>query len=201
MRDNLKELVRLLETLSDRQVEMVAGYAAFLQWQEREKNARAEAETAQAIWAFDFVENFKEASGYASGDEAGMEIRVGRAVCGGEEKPAVFAHPPLRGDAVVQYLVPVPAGVESVRLRFAVGIRDGSQIAEDNLVSFRVLVNNGRVWGTQTNALRWEEHEIPLPLTPGDIGRVSFVTESLVDHQWNWAVWGSPLLVGYSAPR
>jgi hypothetical protein len=194
---NLDRLIKRLKELDDERLRKVAEYVDFLCWQDAEGECRPGG--AEVVWTFDLVEHFGDASAHASGDPSGMEVHIGRATCGGEERPALFAHPPLRGDALVEYLVPVPADVGSVSLRLAVGIRDGAQIAEDNLVGFKVLVNNGRVWGTQTNALRWEEHEIPLPLVPGDIGRVSLATEALVDHRWSWAVWGGAVIVGYSA--
>ncbi|MDM8529797.1 hypothetical protein QUF63_01400 [Anaerolineales bacterium HSG25] len=53
-----------------------------------------------------------------------------------------------------------------------------------------------RVWGNQTNVCQWQAVQIPLDLSAGDVSRIEFATESLGDHQWTWAVWGQPELVG-----
>jgi hypothetical protein len=102
----------------------------------------------------------------------------------------------LVGQAVIEYHVPAPHQVSHLRLRLAFGIRDGAEIAADNLVAFSVRVNGLRVWGKQSNAQTWQEADIPLTVTSGDILRVEFRTEVLGHHQWTWAVWGAPELVG-----
>ena len=42
----------------------------------------------------------------------------------------------------------------------------------------------------------WKDHEIDMPTLPGDVARVQLVTDGLGNHQWAWAVWGEPRLVG-----
>ena len=115
---------------------------------------------------------------------------------GGEIRPALWAHPPLVGQTVIEYHAPVPQGVSQVQLRLAIGIRDGAEIAPDNLVAFGVKVNGLRVWGQQSNAQTWQEAKIPLDLVSGDVARIEFTTEALGSHQWTWAVWGEPELEG-----
>ena len=132
----------------------------------------------------------------ATGDPAGMDVKMASASVGGENKPVLWAHPPVSGKAVIEFYVPVPQPVQNLRLRFAVGIRDGSEIAADNLVAFGVKMNGVRMWGTQTNRLSWQHVEIPLNIIPGDIVRFEFTTETLGSHEWTWAVWGSPELTG-----
>jgi hypothetical protein len=118
------------------------------------------------------------------------------ATVGGETRAALWAHPPVVGQAVIEYHVPVPQQVREVRLRVAIGIRDGAKIAPDNLVAFSVRVNGLRVWGQQSNAQSWQAVEIPLNLLSGDMARIEFATEALGSHQWTWAVWGAPELSG-----
>jgi hypothetical protein len=188
---HLNQLSQQIEHLSAENQAKVADYVAFLQWQE----AQAQAATVQA-WSFSFVEAFKEAAIYASQDAAGMDVKLAPAVVGGETRPALWAHPPLVGQAVIEYHVPVLSQVGEVRLRLAIGIRDGAEIAPDNLVAFSVRVNGLRVWGRQSNTQTWQEAEIPLELIAGDMVRVEFATEVLNSHQWTWAVWGEPELRG-----
>jgi hypothetical protein len=115
---------------------------------------------------------------------------------GGESRPALWAHPPVTGQAIIEFHVPVPQQVSDIQLTLAIGIRDGSQIAKNNLVAFGVKVNGLRVWGQQTNEQRWIKAGIPLDLVAGDIVRVEFTTEALGSHEWTWAVWGGPELTG-----
>ena len=125
-----------------------------------------------------------------------MDIKMAPATVGGQSRPALWAHPPLVGQAVIEYHVPIPQQVKGVQLRLAIGIRDGAKIAPDNLVAFGVRVNGLRVWGQQTNAQSWQEIQVPLNVLTGDMARIEFTTETLGSHQWTWAVWGTPELVG-----
>jgi hypothetical protein len=189
-------LIQQIEQLSAESQARLADYIAFLLWQE----AQAQAAETQG-WSFSFIEAFKEAAVYASRAAAGLDVTMAPATVGGETRPALWAHPPVVGQAVIEYHVPVPQQVREVRLRLAIGIRDGAKIAPDNLVAFSVRVNGLRVWGQQSNAQSWQAVEIPLNLLSGDMARIEFATEALGSHQWTWAVWGSPELVGQLVHR
>lgn len=184
-------LIQQIEQLSAENQARLAEYIAFLQWQE----AQTQAAEAQG-WSFSFIEAFKGAAVYASREAAGLDVSMAPATVGGESRPALWAHPPVVGQAVIEYHVPVPQQVREVRLRLAIGIRDGAKIAPDNLVAFSVRVNGLRVWGQQSNAQSWQAVEIPLNLLSGDMARIEFATEALGSHQWTWAVWGAPELSG-----
>lgn len=180
-----------IEKLSAENQALVSRYVEFLQWQEAQSQAGALQQ-----WSFSFVEAFKDAAVFATDKPAGMDVTLAAATVGGESRPALWAHPPLIGQTVIEFHVPVPQQVRNFRLRLAVGIRDGAEIAEDNLVAFGVKLNGLRVWGKQTNAQTWQPADIPLKLAAGDIARLQFTTEALGSHQWTWAVWGNPELVG-----
>lgn len=184
-------LIQQIEQLSAESQARLADYVAFLQWQEAQTQA---AETQD--WSFSFIEAFKEAAVYASREAAGLDVSLAPATVGGETRPALWAHPPVVGQAVIEYHVPVPQHVREVRLRLAIGIRDGAKITPDNLVAFSVRVNGLRVWGQQSNTQSWQAVEIPLNLLSGDMARIEFTTEALGNHQWTWAVWGAPELRG-----
>jgi hypothetical protein len=189
-------LIQQIEQLSAESQAKVAEYVAFLQWHEAQQQA-----AAVEGWSFSFIEAFKAAAVSASREAGGMDVKMAPATVGGETQPALWAHPPVVGQAVIEYHVPVPQQVREVRLRLAIGIRDGARIAPDNLVAFSVRVNGLRVWGQQSNAQSWQAVEIPLKLLSGDIARVEFATEALGSHQWTWAVWGNPELVGQLIPK
>lgn len=193
--DDLATLIKQIEQLSPESRAVLAKYIEFLQW----KESQGQVPEAQG-WSFSFIEAFREASVYATEEPAGMDVRMAPASVGNRSRPALWAHPPVAGQAVIEYHVPVPQQVSDIRLNLAVGIRDGAKIAESNLVAFGLRVNGVRVWGRQTNELQWQDVEIPLDLMAGDIVRIEFATEALGSHEWTWAVWGNPELTGKLTP-
>jgi hypothetical protein len=189
---NIEEIANELESLSPAALEELAHFIEYLRW----KEGPASGDAAGQPWGFDFVEHFRQAAVSAEPDPAGMEIQVGEALCGGEQRMALWEHPPVQGSAVVEYQVPVPADVRNLCLSFATGIRDGSELAPGNVVAFRVFVNDWKIWSDTQNVRKWKEHELAMPTLPGDIARVRFVTDGLGNHRWAWAAWAEPRLVG-----
>ncbi len=190
-----------LTTLSPADLERVADYIAFLRWR-AELRDRAGRELAGRPWRFNFLEHFAEADVRAvasrpgsSRDVAGMEVKIGEASVNGERKPALWQHPPISGEALAEFHVPIPAGLRDLRLRFSIGIRDGAQ-GEEQLVAFRVKADGWQVWSRAAYPRTWEPFEIALPFRAGNILRLAFATDGLGEHQWAWAVWGEPELVG-----
>lgn len=189
--NHLPKLIEQIEQLSAESQAKLADYVAFLKWQETQAQV-----TATRGWSFSFIEAYQGATIKASHDTTGMDVKMALATVHGQTRPALWAHPPLVGQAIIEYHVPIPQQVSDIRLRLAIGIRDGAEISEDNLVAFSVRLNGMRVWGRQSNALVWQEAEIPLDMVVGDIARFEFATEALGSHQWTWAVWGAPELTG-----
>ena len=187
-----EEIVNELDLLTAESLVELAHFIDYLKW----KQGPGPAETGGKPWAFDFVEHFRRATVTADQDPAGMEVQVIEAACDGDSRMALWQHPPVQGSAIVEYQVPVPAEVTSLRLHFFTGIRDGSRLAEGNVVAFRIFVNDWRIWSDTQHVRKWKEHEIIMPTLPGDVARVQFATDGLGNHQWAWAVWGEPRLVG-----
>jgi hypothetical protein len=188
---NLTLLISKIQELSPEGQDNLAYYVEFLLWQESERRA-----SHTQGWSFSFIESFNQATVAATDKPDGMEVAMALASVGAEARPALWAHPPLSGQTTIEYYVPVPKKVRNIRLRVAVGIRDGAQISDTDLVAFSIKINGLRVWGVQTNRQEWQVAEIPLSINSGDMVRVMFNTESLGSHQYNWAVWGDPQLVG-----
>ncbi|NIV28319.1 MAG: hypothetical protein GWN58_02035, partial [Anaerolineae bacterium] len=65
-----------------------------------------------------------------------------------------------------------------------------------NVVAFRIFVNDWKIWSDIQHARNWKDHEVVMPDLSGDVARIQFVTDGLGNHQWAWAVWGEPKLVG-----
>jgi hypothetical protein len=86
--------------------------------------------------------------------------------------------------------------VQNLWLRFGTGIRDGSHLAEGNVVAFRIFVNDWKVWSDTQHAQKWKSREIRMPTLHGDVARIQFVTDGLGNHEWAWAAWAQPHLVG-----
>ena len=198
MDDILSEIQRELAGLSEGDRAQVRDYVAFLRWR-AEHGKRVVAPAGVRTWQFNFLEHFTSADVRASQERAGIETQIAEAAVGGEQRPALWEHPPVRGEAVVEYHVPVPAGLRDLRLRTAIGIRDGAKPKKDRLVAFRVRVDGWQIWSRAVWPARWEQIEIALPLQAGDVMRLAFATDGLGDHQWAWAVWGEPMLVGLEA--
>ena len=183
----LDEIITLVRELTPAQRDQVRAFIATL---------RADASAPPSGWRFDFLEHFAEAASSSSREPGGMEIKVGEAICAGVSRPALWEHPPVRGAASVGYLVPIPTGVRQVALKFAIGLRDGSELPRERMVAFRVIVNGWKLWSAVKNSRAWEEHTIQMPQLGSNVARIEFVTDGLGDNRWNWAVWAEPRLEG-----
>jgi hypothetical protein len=188
----LEEIIAELDSLTDEHLAELARFLEYLKW----KQGSVATAGGGRPWVYDFVEHFRHATVMAEPEETGMDVQIGEAACDGDWRMALWQHPPVRGSSIVEYQVPVPTDVRDLRLRFATGIRDGSQLAAGNVVAFRVFVNDWRIWSDTHHLRRWKQHEVAMPSLAGDIMRVQFVTDGLGNHQWAWAVWGEPRLVG-----
>jgi hypothetical protein len=172
---------------------LVREFLAFLKW--RQDSLHKSKDAGQRAWRHGFLEHFAQADVRATKEPAGMELKAAVAAVGGESRPALWQHPPVNGEALAEFHVPVPAGLRNLRLRFATGIRDGSQGAEQ-LVAFRIRVDGWQVWSHAGWPVRWEPAELELPFHAGNILRLAFATDGLGSHRWAWAAWAEPELVG-----
>ena len=188
----LEEIVGRLESLDQESLTELWRFIDYLKWKQRPGPAQAPGQP----WSYDFVEHFRQALVTADMDSAGMEVQIGEAPCDADLRMALWQHPPVQGSAIVEYQVPIPAGVSNLRLHFATGIRDGSHLAEGNVVAFRVFANDWKIWSDTQHTRKWLDHQVAMPTLPGDIARIQFVTDGLGNHQWAWAAWGEPRLVG-----
>lgn len=196
---SLETILRDFASLPPSDQERVAEYIAFLHWRAGRHNPVEGTETGRP-WRFNFLEHFAEADVRAvvshSGrreDSGGMEVKIGEASVGGQYRPALWQHPPVSGESLVEFHVPIPASVEDLRLRFSIGIRDGAQGTEQ-LVAFRIKVDGWQVWSRAAYPRTWQPFEIALSFQAGNILRLAFATDGLGEHQWAWAVWGEPVL-------
>ncbi len=181
----LDQVVALLRDLSPSNLDRVREFIESL----HNEPARA------SLWGFDFIANFHEAT------HTGLQVQVENATCEGVTRSALWEHPPASGSANVSYLVPIPARVNQLKLKFSIGIRDGSELPKDRFIAFRVMVNGWKLWSTLKNSHAWQEHMIAMPHLSSDIARIEFVTDGMGDNRWNWAVWAEPRLEGESGVR
>lgn len=201
-KDTVNAILRRISDLNDQSLTQLSQYISYLKWQEELWNSLLEDETAAVgerslTWQFDFLEAFPAARIASTRSAEMMEVKVEPAHCGMVQQNALWEHPPVVGAAVVEYTLAVPAAVDSLRLRFAVGIRDGALMQGDNQCAFRIYVNGARLWNTIKQSTSWERFTIDLPSLAGMEVVVQFMTDALGDNRWNWAVWGEPLLLGY----
>jgi hypothetical protein len=189
-----EDILSDLAALAPADLAQVRDYVAFLRWRS-EAASQGIAETTMRPWRFSLLEAFGGAGVRANRDPAGMEVKIAEAIVGGDRRPALWQHPPVDGESLIEFHVPVPTGLNNLRLRTAMGIRAGAQ-AGDRLVAFRVRVDGRQVWSRAAWPAAWKPVEIALPFHAGDVLRLALVTDALGDHQWAWAVWGEPELAG-----
>jgi hypothetical protein len=204
-KESIDAIVRRISDLNNRSLTQLSQFISYLKWQEELWNSLLEDETAphpnQALlWQYDFLEAFPAARQAGTRTPKGMEIKVDMATCGMVQQMALWQHPPVIGSAVCEYTVHVPAEVDSLRMRFGVGIRDGALMEGDNWCAFRIYVNGARIWSTTKQTNHWERYQIDLPSLSGQDVIVQFMTDGLGDARWNWAVWAEPILLAYG-PR
>lgn len=189
---DLEQIVDELELLTPESLAELASFVEYLRWKQSPGTAVAVGKT----WQYDFVEHYGRATVSAERSSAGMDVQVGEAICGGDTRMALWQHPPIEGSSIVEFQVPIPAEVQDLRFEVHTGIRDGSLLAEGNIVAFRVFVNDWKIWSDTQHARQWRERTIAMPALPGDVARVRLETDGLGNHRWAWAAWGQPRLVG-----
>lgn len=194
MNKQTQALIELTRSMDEAALAKLTDYARFLLWQ-RDQVAVPSIPSAQ-VWQVSLIDQFKQARVSASGNANGMDVSLGIAVAGSESRASILAHPPVLGEAIVSYTQALPLDVTSPHLRFSVAIRDGAQMAADNLVAFRVRMNGWRVWSTHTNVQQWQTFDVPLPIDPGSVISLELCTEAIGEHRFTWAVWGEPVILG-----
>jgi hypothetical protein len=213
--DLYESIVRRIADLSEESLQQLSQTIAFLKWQEEqwrewddddlrfdlgedEEDFQALPVGRRSRWVYDLIEQFEQATVTATQSAQGMEVRVAAASCEREQRLSIWQHPPTAGASVVQYQLDVPADVARLRFRAKAGIRNGSLIAEspDNYVAFRLYVNGVRLWSAAKNSTTWDDVSVDLPTLAGQPITLQLVTDGLGDARWNWAVWGTPLLIG-----
>lgn len=194
-------IVRRISDLNDQSLTQLSQYISYLKWQEELWNGLLDEEAAESgaalAWQYDFVEAFPSARRAATRTAELMEIKVGLASCGMVQQMALWEHPPVSGAAVCEYTVQIPNDLNALKLRFALGIRDGALMEGENMCAFRIHVNGIRIWSTTKQRNQWERYLIDLPSLMGQEMVLQFITDGLGDNRWNWAVWGEPILLGY----
>ena len=197
--DELDALFRRIADLSDESLILLSQYISFLKWQEEQWHSPVEWEEAgddKVAWVFDLIDHFSQARQAATVDSGGMEIKVAPASCDGVIRPAIWQHPPVKGEAVLEYQVIAPMDVDVLKMKFAAGVRDGALLSDDNQVAFRIRVNGRLLWTHLKADATWDDFTIDLPSMAGQTMVIQLITDALGNSRWNWAVWGEPQVVG-----
>ena len=204
--ETIDGITRRIADLNEQSLTQLSQYISYLKWQEELWHSLLDEEADHnpdqaLIWQYDFVEAFPAARKIATRAPDMMEIKTGMASCAMVQQMAIWEHPPVAGSAVCEYTVQAPPDVNALKLRFAVGIRDGALMEGENTCAFRVFVNGVRLWSTTKQTNTWERYLVDLPSLAGQDIVIQFMTDGLGDNRWNWAVWGEPLLLGYGPKR
>ena len=201
-KETIDAILRRIADLNEQSLTQLSQYISYLKWQEELWHSLLDEEAQPGpnqslIWQYDFLEGFPAARKASTRSPDLMEIKVGLAACGMVQQMALWEHPPVIGSAVCEYQLHVPREVESLRLRYGVGIRDGALMEGENWCAFRIYVNGVRLWSTTKQSNEWERFMIDVPSLGGQDVVMQFVTDGLGDNRWNWAVWAEPQLLGY----
>ena len=197
--DELDALLRRIADLSDESLILLSQYISFLKWQEEQWHSPEEWEDVgdnEVAWIYDLIEHFSQARQAATIDPRGMEIKVAPASCEGVIRPAIWQHPPVKGEAVLEYQIQTPMDVDVLKMQFSAGVRDGALLSDDNQVAFRVRVNGRLLWTHLKDKATWDDFVIDLPSLAGQTMVVQLITDALGNSRWNWAVWGEPRVIG-----
>ena len=196
--DELDALFRRIADLSDESLILLSQYISFLKWQEEQWHSPeewGEAGKDKVAWVFDLIDHFSQARQAATVDSGGMEIKVAPASCDGVIRPAIWQHPPVKGEAVLEYQVIAPMDVDVLKMKFAAGVRDGALLSGDNQVAFRIRVNGRLLWTHLKAEATWDDFTIDLPSMAGQTMVIQLITDALGNSRWNW-VWGEPQVIG-----
>jgi hypothetical protein len=117
--------------------------------------------------------------------------------CGGEARPAIFAHPPYQppeGETFVEYTVDIPK-LPNVTLKFEMGISDSAK--NPGAVTFAVAAGSTELFRERVLPGEWRLGRVGLDQYRGASIRLRFLTtiEGQKDNGWNWAGWSRLLLV------
>ncbi|MCO6450445.1 MAG: hypothetical protein J5I90_06610 [Caldilineales bacterium] len=199
--DEIEAISRRISDLSEESLILLSQYISFLKWQEEQWHSPEvwdEDSGLNTEWLFDLIEHFHEARQAATADPAGMEIKLAPASCGGVIRQAIWQHPPAVGMSVLEYQISVPMTIDLLKLRFAVGVRDGALLSTDNQVAFRLRVNGRQLWSHLKMDVSWESFTVELPSLAGQEAVLQLITDPLGNSRWNWAVWGEPQVIGFA---
>ena len=199
-------VIRRIQDLNEQSLLQLSQYVGYLKWQEELWQSLMQEEDTDEdgftlVWKYDLLEAFPQSRHSATRTPDLMEVRIDTASCGMVQQPALWQHPPVEGSAVVEYDVRVPPDIERLRMQFAIGIRDGAQMEDDNFCAFRVLLNGVRVWSKTKQSCSWERFVIDLPNQAGQPAVLQLMSDGLGNSRWNWAVWAEPQLLGFAANR
>ena len=197
--DELDALYRRIADLSDESLILLSQYISFLKWQEEQWHSPDEWEEVdgnEVTWLYDLIEHFHESRQAATIDSRGMEIKVAAASCEGITRPAIWQHPPVKGESVLEYQIQVPMDVDVLKMKFAAGVRDGALLSDENQVAFRIRVNGRLLWTHLKSEATWDDFLIDLPTLAGQTAVIQLITDALGNSRWNWAVWGEPQVIG-----
>ena len=137
-----------------------------------------------------------EQGGAIQGAPSFVAIRPGKGTSGNVERPGMNAHPPSSGRTIADYLLRLPADAPA-RLRFSVGLRDGSQSSG---CLFVAAANGTPLWQqVVSGADGWHEAEVDLSSFAGKPLVLSLAVDPAGPYDYDWGFWAEPRLV--AAPR
>ena len=107
-------------------------------------------------------------------------------VVGGVQKETIDAHPPYKGQTLLQFLLSL-SQAEEITFSFSMGLLDEN--ARSNGVTFEVFINGQQQFKHFTKTPGWTDVQIPLSEHAGETVLLELVTDSGGSESWDWAHW------------
>ena len=105
---------------------------------------------------------------------------------GGVQKKTIDAHPPYKGQTLLQFLLSLPQ-VREIMFSFSMGLLNEN--ADSDGVSFAVLLNGQNLFEHFTKAPGWTDAQILLSEYAGETVLLELVTDSGEKNDWDQAHW------------
>ncbi len=148
----LEEIVNELDSLTPENLAELARFVDYLKWQQGTARAQAPGQ----LWTFDLVEHFRRAMVTADHDRPAWRSRLAKQPVMAIRAWHCGSIPPSRVHPSSSTRCRYQTRSATCACCFATGIRDGSQLAEGNVVAFRIFVNDWKIWSDTQHARQWK---------------------------------------------
>ena len=208
--DLYNSIVRRIADLSEDSLLQLSHTISFLKWQEEQwrewgdedldfaaaQGASPDIAATQPRWVLDLINQFEQATVTATQTSQGMEVRVApaHALDITWQSGSIHPSPAPRSCSISSWCRPPQSDCVSRQSRHPQRFADCRDAGQLRCLSF--LCQRPPTMERRQNTTTWDDVSVDLPTLAGEYATIQLVTDGLGDSRWNWAVWGTPLLIG-----